>query len=150
MTSVPTVIGFRAWKVARDARLRSVVISGAWTPGPNRSRCARLPISRPRCRGGPRAECECGLYAYHDVGPALGRGAIHGVVAGWGRTVVHPGCWRAEWAQVLALIEDGCDPDLLELAARRYRVPTVPLRGAEAFGREFGDPVPAELRPARV
>jgi hypothetical protein len=150
MTRLPTVIGFRGWRPTRDGMLRALAHRDVWQPGPNRSRCARAPISRPRCQDGPTLECACGLYAYHDLERALGRGRMHGVVAGWGRTIVHPGTWRAQFAQVLALVDDDGDPRLLRDLAVRYRVALVPIDEALAYGLEFGLPVPEELRPRRV
>jgi len=148
--SLPTVIGFRAWKTSRDGMLRALINRDVWRPGPNRSRCARAPISRPRCRDGPALECGCGLYAYHELERALERGRVHGVVAGWGRTIVHPGTWRAQFAQVLALVDEGRDARLLRALAARYEVAIVPAAGAMDYALEFGLPVPEELRPHRA
>jgi hypothetical protein len=148
--AVPTIIGYRAWNVGRDASLRSITGRDVWRPEPMRAFCTATPFQKPTCgRLAPQRDCDCGLHAYHDVETCLRRGPVHGIVAGWGRVIVHCNCWRAQWAQVVALINTGWDPALVRRIARRYHVPVVPRREAEAFAAEFGAPVPRHLIPPR-
>ncbi len=118
--AVLDLIGFRAWnlKTIRDTTrsddeddagaLRSIVYNQLWPSNAIRSR---------PCGNGvgfhfPRRDCSCGFYAYHSSAQTYqfasdtdARGIlVEGVVRAWGRCVVGPLGFRAEWAQIVALV----------------------------------------------
>jgi hypothetical protein len=128
-----------------------------WTPkAPTVARCTGL--------GGtvcghavPAQECGCCLYAWLEVGGALGyseidtpNGWVLASVIGWGRVLFDEDFWRAEQAQVMAFADPtDVRPKMLqkgtgawlERVAANYEVPILPLgelRGhALMYGEEY-------------
>lgn len=145
-------LGFRAWGV-RERSLVSVTFSFEWQPGTTQASCEHgHPAPHPRCA--------CGLYAYHELGPAIhvpygGLGMV-GAIAACGNLEVHATGFRCAEAQILALLEPQAFLGRLmevsqrraQLIARRYRVPLFADRNELlAYCRERADIVPDELRP---
>ena len=103
----------------------------------------------------PHQACQCGIYAYHAPGPRSWFGEAYwceGVVAAWGRLVVHSDGFRAEHARVEAL---AVPPDLHRLgaphvhqAAAALGIPVIAHDGLEGFAADLGGGVPLALRPA--
>lgn len=146
-------LGFRAWGV-RERSLVSVTFSSfEWRPGATRASCEHgHPAPHPRC--------SCGLYAYHELGPAIhvpwgGLGMV-GAIASCGNLEVHARGFRGAEAQILALLEPKAFLGRLtdvsrrraQLIARRYRVPLFDdHKELIAYCREHAAVVPADLRP---
>lgn len=142
------VWGVRKWSsVSLDGvgSLRSM--HGGWGPGPNRAECRNsayrlAPVHRAiatgvshpgseakNCPVAPQEDCMCGLYAYHNM---MWAGTEHpllrpivGIVRGWGEVIVHRTGWRAEYAEVVALMD--CVEDTLNLEARMRTRPVMGL-----------------------
>jgi hypothetical protein len=107
MTALLTqpLIGYRRWRGSPDGWLRPLSFWGALIgplqPGPNAAFCVH------GCSRRGRLLCTCGFYAWSS--PPTERLAVQGVIAGWGRVTVHEHGWRAEKAQILALIDPNPD-----------------------------------------
>lgn len=162
------VIGYRSWYT--DDRpdqpfLKSIVQNNHWEKQ-NEARCMR-PAHWHRGPA-PGDGCECGLYAFHGLEQAFGysgKKGVTGIVRGWGLTRIHRDGWRAQYAEVLAIIEpkppEPTAPgwvhaqgdwvtrhrDLARQAAEYYQVPLIPYQAAEVMASEFGKFVPEEIRP---
>ncbi len=119
------VLGFRGWHVAPSGLLLSSGVTDGWLPGENRAACGR------GLHPAPQKGCGCGLYSHYSL-EDLSRsvnwqgndGVLVGAVGGWGRVILHPDGWRAEYARVLALFRQG-PAAALERAAEVYSVPIV-------------------------
>ena len=168
------VVGYRQWRVARNARGEAELRSGgvgdaAWIPGTNRASCKLTQLaaagtyspSREVEAGGatpheaPGSDCSCGIYGTHVLAapedPTLPTGAI----IAWGRIEVHQSGFRAELSQVAVLglpqmIHSDVQRELVEEAAERYGVPCVPGDQVERFALELGAPIPAKLWPQKI
>lgn len=163
------VIGFRTWKYGGPGKdLKSVAQTHRWTKRIE-ARCLR-PIHLHRGHA-PAEGCDCGLYAFHDLPDAITyRTALDvtdvvGIVRGWGSLRVHQDGWRAQYAEILAIVEppiqDVRIPSQATIVAakhkralaaaheagRHYGVPVIPAQGATAMACEFGSFVPVDLRP---
>ena len=139
------LVGWRAWTVGRNGRLRSVVKRTTWEPRQAvTARCLRPRWLRwGRRHHAPHADCECGVYAGEmDVAasyfrdPFFGGGSetvtrVLGRVALWGEVVECERGYRASHAYPLELYVAGRTARgdertcALELAARLevYGVP---------------------------
>lgn len=152
---IEPVIGYRAWRVDRDARLGAWTGRTAWTSGVNRARCLAVPLGglRPPRHPAPDPDCMCGLYALNDRGDArLALGDVWGAIAAWGSVQVHRTGFRAELACVVALAADeAADAERrwrLEAVARAYGVPLVPAGELEAAALVHGSPLAFDGLPA--
>lgn len=167
------VIGFRTWKYGGRGQLKSVVQDFSWEKR-NEAKCMR-PFHLHRAPA-PAEGCGCGLYAFHDLVNASTYGAealprcgepqdIVGIVRGWGNLRVHKDGWRAQHAEILAIIEPSLPESPFVLGAtalaehqravgyahevaKRYDLPVIPGRAAGMMACEFGSFVPKKLRPA--
>ena len=164
MTAAPDlaaeVVAFRSWRLARD-RLMSPFIPCRWDGRVMHAAC--FDANRGLTRGvgwldephrSPHADCQCGIYAYHTPGPRSWFGEAYwceGVVAAWGRLVVHSDGFRAEHVRVEALaIPDGQErmgAAHVRRAAAALGVPVLAHDGLEAFAARLGGGVPPALRP---
>ena len=75
---------------------------------------------------------------------------IRGLVTAWGRMEVHVDGFRAEFAQVAALVDEpALEPGLAQALATRYGVPLISETdwADDSFIKEFGEIIPLELRP---
>jgi hypothetical protein len=102
----------------------------------------------------PHEACQCGIYAYHTPGPRSWFGEAYwceGVVAAWGRLVVHHDGFRAQHARVEALaIPDGLDrlgPAQVRAAAGALGVPVLAHDELADYAAALGGGVPPALRP---
>jgi hypothetical protein len=141
----------------RKATAAALTATGA-KAGAARSAAQRI-VERQQARPDhdpPGDSCPCGLYAYHGVSDVVKHAGHHPVVAAvlaWGQIVVHPGGFRAEQMQIvaLALPDDVAAQTRLAEAARRaaawWRLPLLGLDELRASLREFGDPIPDQLIP---
>jgi hypothetical protein len=127
-----------------------------WRPGVNAAVCGTPAVHETYSGTGapiPGDQCGCGLYAYHAYNDDIGRYSPEptgkkspiGIVRGWGRMQLHPDGWRAEFAEILALVENG-DERLKDVAVR-YQVPLLPASSMPEIAIEFGDVVPHWRRP---
>jgi glycine cleavage system H lipoate-binding protein len=142
------VVGYRAWHVEPDGRLRPWTFTSlAWTAGANEAVCARDVRHQP-----PVTDCMCGLYALTD--PADRRLDFRadqavGAIAAWGDMEVHRSGFRAQHACIVALaLPDRADHDqrtALELAAERYGVALVAPEQLSAEALRHGAPLPDDL-----
>jgi hypothetical protein len=147
VTSVPLfgecLVGYRRWCVGPDATLwpagtipEAGDVHRAWEPGPNVAWC---PLHG---HAAPDLACTCGLHAY-AAPPEQVHGFVLGAIAAWGAVCLHPSGFRAEHAQVTALVEGLGSIDADAIAAR-YGVPVVPLELLEAEAQRHGAPVAFE------
>jgi hypothetical protein len=169
------VIGYRRWMLT-DWTLVPNSIGDPWRPGINHARCrthdpgyagalwaqrhASIYIeSNPEPHTTPDPDCECGLYALHDLDLIRGHEPetivfIIGAVAAWGRLEVHWDGFRAEYAQIVALVPPhggstaGGWPGL-EVLQRVYQVPFVTADRLQAEAERHGRSLPADARPPR-
>lgn len=125
------------------------------------------PPQTPTCQAAPGWDCACGYNALTELpglslwqraptmpdgstsdGPAAA--TMIGIVAGWGRVILHSDGWRSERARVLALVgldRNLVDPTLLDSAdlylqraaiiAKHLDVPVLAPEQARAFVSEF-------------
>lgn len=155
------VIGYRSWKLD-DWVLSPISFGSPWRPGINRAVCkvhdtilgsmsftlttggiTTVDESQPRAEhSAPKRDCTCGLHAYHEM-PEHADGIVVGAVAAWGDLQVHSNGFRAECAQILALVA----ADGLGDVAETYGVPLVPRDMLAAEAQQHGSPLPASMRP---
>lgn len=158
------VVGFRSWHARPFHR---VGIGGAhwlgsynerygiWKPGKNQAGCyapdyAFSLYSRPAPHGPtPKADCSCGFYVLTDfdaVPFVTTSPMMVGAVVGWGRVVQHGDeGWRAEFTQVIALLDCKVSDEHLAMTreiAALYGVPVVGRTALELMAKEYGDPLP--------
>ncbi len=152
---IEPVIGYRAWRIDRQARLLAWTADTAWSPGVNRARChaGRLGMGRRRRHSAPGQDCMCGLYALNDCDDArLASADARGAIAAWGDVQVHRTGFRAERACVVALAADDAAGPVarwrLEAVARAYGVPVVAGSELEAAARLHGSPLSFDGLPA--
>lgn len=160
------VIGVRRWssRLAHGIHLTGIgphkhLPIAVWRPGANQAVCA-TPATHETEVGSrepvPASGCGCGLYAWHEYTDGIGRFADEptalkspvGIVRGWGRMQLHPDGWRSEFAEILALVENG--DSRMRNIAERYQVPLLPARSMPEIAIEFGDVVPHWMRPAVI
>jgi hypothetical protein len=180
-------IGYRLWYAdVHDGfsrlRLQSLLAETLW---PFRERleatCERRLAARAHWRlrqlGVPRhqapmSDCSCGAHAYHDLDAMLlqvqrlghfrplgdRRLLVGGAVLSWGRIVIHPEGFRAQYARPVALcLVDPAAPAAaaqeIRQVAEAYAVPSVEVKFLAAHAREFGTsykPEPMESRFRRL
>lgn len=147
--------------------LYSTTCATQWWPGINKAECAPpflIPHTAftPPCPHPPSPLCNCGLYAYHDLLMCVGHWSSYfiggfGIIRGWGRMQLHPNGWRAQYAEVLALISGQPTPEhaavkfwrpqTIGYLAKEFQVPVVPFDAFPAMMTEFGRSVPREMWP---
>src|SRR5438045_1621131 len=105
----------------------------------------------------PALDCSCGAHAYHELEAMIlqvqrlghfrplgdRRILVGGAVLSWGRLVIHPEGFRAQYARPLALcLVDPAAPvsavEQVDQVAAAYAVPAVDVRYLVAHAREFG------------
>jgi hypothetical protein len=138
-------IGFRGWRTGGTG-LFSLTKRAYWQPRQTqRAQCGLEINHRP-----PAPECSCGLYAVYDVGGRTVKGISApasdclGAVRCWGRLVLHPEGFRAEFAAILGLyvppsLATGDAAEPFRSIAEAYAVPIFfDLAGLRTFALEFG------------
>lgn len=157
------VIGVRCWSsnLVSGVFLRGIGPCrshpfAVWHPGVNKAVCG-TPAAHEMYAGTnapvPGSMCGCGFYAYHEYSDDIGRFPSEptgqkspvGIVRGWGQMQCHPDGWRAEYAEILALVENGSPR--MHAVAKRYGVPLLPSSSMPEVAIEFGDVVPPWRRP---
>jgi hypothetical protein len=141
------LVGYRSWYVGLGASLwpagwvPTATGGGArvhrpWSAGPNTAACPVHPHLAPDWH------CTCGLHACFEV-PAPAHGYVTGAIAAWGLVQVHLDGFRAQHAQITALVAaPGCiDTDAI---AARYGVPVVPEGFLELEAARHGKPIAPE------
>lgn len=174
-TRLTPVVGFRSWHsrpfhrvgIGPSYWLGSYNDTyGVWKPGRNTALClARSPLSFepvPAHGAGPQPECTCGFYVLNDFDEVpfnpkpIARSTqidwvpappmMVGAVVGWGRVIQHGDQgWRAEFAQVIALLDCKVSDEHLQIThqvAEVYGVPVVERKALELLAKEYGDPLP--------
>ena len=155
-----TVAGYRSWRVA-NGKLMSPYIPCRWDGRVIHAECFDANRVLQQGRGwlrephaSPHPDCQCGIYAYDRPGTRSYYGEVwwcEGVIAAWGRLVVHSTGWRAEHARVEALaVPDLGDARLdavVAAIAERLGVPVVERGALADVAEEAGGLVPETLRP---
>lgn len=154
------VVGFRGWyygtrpKLGEDPEPRLMAAHsyfGPWTPGINKAKCNGGKGQQPHTA--PHELCDCGFYVLADLDElenhiAMSKSMVVGAVLGWGDVIQHgEEGWRAEYAQIIALMDIKRSKKALrraEQAADAYGVPLLSRRGIMAMVAEYGDPLPKE------
>lgn len=160
------IVGCRVWSYRLHLGVHLTGIgpyggkpAAVWRPGVNEAICC-TPMMHEEMEGSsnrvPGTRCGCGFHSYYDWEQRRLRsyhgyiGYINGIVRGWGAMERHPDGWRAQFAEVLALISgvnEKEDPRVIQVA-ERYKVPVIPVTAVEAVLSEFGDIFPKEWRPS--
>lgn len=155
--STEPAVGYRQWWWDGHD-LHGFHFPGSWSAGPNRARCVvRGFAAKVVSRGHDSMQyCRCGLHAKHELTedlllpsvlpewrywamfghnngytPMVG---ITGAVKGWGEVIIHPQHWRAEQAEIVALL----DTPSGRQAAASYGVPVLPAKLLPAQATEHG------------
>ncbi len=115
-------LGYRTWRVSASGELRAVHRDSSWVRGFTTSACQS-------CGSSLLPRCKCGLYAHSRIWMAASdwgeNTSALGVVRGWGDVLVHETGWRAQHAQVLAVIVGSADQSLAQRVGVRYDCPVV-------------------------
>ncbi len=143
------VAGFRAFGFS-DGRLRSVVHSYQWERGVNHSRPCRAvaPVfSDDPVLVHPATLCRCGFHAFYDVDnpELLGyhsvwvklSGVALAAIVGTGRVVLHETGWRAEKAEIVAVVATR-DQLIDNVIRNTYDVPLCQREDVRALAEKFG------------
>ena len=99
----------------------------------------RLTTATPTRHRPPEWACSCGIYAAGDLDRAVevawrSRGGrwVFGLVAGWGRVLLHEHGWRSQYAAPAALLQcwvlSPLQRRLIRTLAGRYGVPVLTVR----------------------
>ncbi len=162
LTEAEAVEGYRMWFLipVEDRRLLAPValdMHRPWNPdGPSVAACVIPESDRlPGFHEAPVAACRCGLYAMGELNAVVGgggmdweerlRSAVLGKARLWGRTIVGPNGWRAEFARVAELLSLPGQEEIVREMASAYGVPVKllpepirfeggPLDGSIRFG----------------
>lgn len=134
-------MGWRGWGISHHGDLLGFNGS-VWRPGANRALCTIHPNHKP-----PVEKCDCGWYGTYTYSPH--RGSIHGLFIAWGKTAAHYTEFRAEYVEVLCLIENPVFHDEIQRAAEYYEVPVFKdVASAIMYGHDRGlDFIPEDRRP---
>lgn len=138
---VGEVLGWRQWHVSPAGDLISANSHAVWRAGPQRAICGG--IDGEWDHPAPQENCGCGWYGIFEP---PGGGAV-GLFRAWGKIIVHPNGFRAEWAEIVCLV--GERTKKLERAAAYYEIPLFESRDeAVAYARKGGhDFIPEDMRP---
>lgn len=154
--------GIRAWSIRTERgspRLGALVNDSRWAVGGAATEASCRAVGRGGHRA-PREACSCGLYALHPFaarrGGHLASGAVIGVIEAWGRVVLHPTGFRAEYARPVALFSSvravGETRTMVERLARAYGADVIEfadrhdiVRTARDRGWGMAESVVAEL-----
>lgn len=113
VTLVPGFVrGFRSWLLNLSAvGLRSITREWYWHRGENKATCRGESCECKTCReippyhAAPYPACSCGIYARY-VDPNHGYAGIQGIIKATGNIVIGEVGFRAELAQIEALVVD--------------------------------------------
>jgi hypothetical protein len=150
-TYTQAALGFRVWVVGQGEVLRSIGVGNiAWHRGINIGYCA--------IHDEPMVDCQCGLYAYHDLTFALqstqwvakrfpGQTIVIGALAAQGSVQVHIDGFRAEQAVITGLSLVAGSQTTAQAAAEHYAVPLVRQDQLASIGQQSALPIPLHERP---
>lgn len=149
------VVGYRRWRLD-DWVLSPLNYSKPWRPGVNKAVCQPGSYMRTYSSYGgdidsphkaPHHGCHCGMNAFFEPKGIREGGDVLGAVVGWGDLQVHPDGFRAEYAQIVALVGGHVGPDLTAVATL-YNVPIVEtITDMQVEASKHGSPLPESLRP---
>lgn len=147
------LVGFRRWVPWKEppdppGTLHSVRYPylNPWpVDGPLTAKCLSWPH-----KWVPDKACDCGIYAFYDLSTHRHDGFVWGMVLGWGKVLEHEHGFRAERAEIKALLEPPwSNTPLLARITRRaadlYGVPTLNQQELVEYGKWWGEvkhPVP--------
>lgn len=123
-------IGYRAFRWDGTGPLRSTGIDASWpiTREPQRAKCLAAGMG---AHDAPQEDCTCGIYA-HSTPDSVPAG-VGGVVMGYGNLIVHPDGWRAETAELVALVvRPGAN------RARLYAAEEPTREGVQMIAEQYG------------
>lgn len=149
------LVGYRTW-IMWGTELRSTGFGNhIWQPGPNRASCRRAEQGSGENHPAPSPDCECGLYALHELEDDWRHAAglmVAGAVAARGRVQIHADGFRAEQMRIIALLcpqnADAAHTLRVRAVARAYGVPMVrSFEELRAIAARRGEPAPKALRP---
>jgi hypothetical protein len=110
-------LGWRGWLMTNQG-LRALSMPSCWQPGPNRAECLR------RAHWAPAQGCNCGWNAYHSLSSvSVLPGQIAGAIQAGGLVHVHYHGFRAERAEIVALLKPEDWPEEAKQLADHYNVP---------------------------
>lgn len=122
--------GYRQWFVEPGVILKAMNFPYHWTRGPNLAICQNqfLHFNEPKHQV-PTRSCTCGFYALHgpaelNTGPHVN--IVNGVIKAYGNVVLGTQGFRAQYAEVEALVARGGGLLLREALAQVYQVPVFP------------------------
>lgn len=126
---------------------------------PMKAQCQMFYAPHRRCSPttSPTANCECGLYAFHEISRAkfyrsmeFGSGSVFGSCIGWGRIYFDNEWWRAEFVLPIAFVDPRDTEhhmtrewlretlDWLDGVAERYKIPILPLSELKEYTMQYG------------
>lgn len=147
------IVGFRSWSASLDGDLYPILGPGA--PGPDNPPPSYLAwnvepawSACPHGHDQPAENCVCGLWANARIKPDHG-GFVCGAIVGWGRVILHEDGFRAQYARLLALLDDDDYPDgfdqaghrreFINAVAERRRLPVLSADELATYAAWFGD-----------
>jgi hypothetical protein len=141
---IEPILAWRGWNVTPDGHLVAAATDGIWDAGPNKAVCH----GGPNHTDVPAVGCNCGFYGWHET-KDIAHGTMWGGFKAWGEIVVHDCGIRAEYAEIIVLIDrHETDPELLARVVDRYKVPVVEtLEEAEKVAEGQGILCPVDMRP---
>lgn len=153
------VVGYRWWRLSSDGTLIPRTFNEAWQPGVNTARCMPHRIrglrQDPDPHHAPSQNCDCGIYAMHELDVRPFRleepAAVVGAIVAWGDLEVHADGFRAEHARVVALAYTLNmrirRRQMIRRAALAHGCEYVLLHHLEETAERYGQPLPASARP---
>ena len=143
---IEPVLAWRGWNVTPDGHLVAAVQHGIWDAGENRAHCNRGHTDIP-AKG-----CSCGLYGWHRP-EQIAHGQIWGAIKCRGEIIVHDVGIRAEYAEIICIVEapeSQLPADQLARIVDRYKVPVFSdLEQASKHAAEHGILVPSSMKPEK-
>jgi hypothetical protein len=118
------IVGLRSWDVLDDGHLEGVAVAYQWTPGTNHAAC-RPPsymhhLANQEAHEVATVGCICGFYAYttRDTDQYGHPGRVTGIVAGTGIVTIGDLGFRAQRAEILALVRPVPTPPVVRMPTR--------------------------------
>lgn len=96
------VLGFRSWVLKGHALHSMYKTDYRWVVDINEAKCLRSDSHADliAAHDAPHADCQCGLYAFHNPPDYWGTGeVVHGAILAWGELEVHRDGFRAQFAR---------------------------------------------------
>jgi hypothetical protein len=140
------IFGFKSWKLKFGSVLCSWWRDELWENAVKSAVCSdplppeirwesHVPHGKPH---------DCGLYASHDLDPAIGEDVV-GAVLGRGHLIIHEKAWRTQQMELIALCPRlSGDPKQVEAADALGAILNLPVMSTvqlEDYARHFGQKV---------